>query len=166
MTQMACAVSDFETIRKAAEQGQADAQTNLGVMYYNGEGVVKNAQEAVKWWLKAAEQGNAEAQYYLGLMYDNGVGLVKNFQEAVKWYRKAAEQGQADSQFSLGLMYVTGEGVVKNFTTAYAWFLLAKFNGYEKADEGIKLLESENINANEGQKLAQKCLDSNYKDCS
>ena len=51
--------------RKAADQGDADAQFNLGVMYYNGEGVPEDDKEAVKWWRKAAEQGHAEAQYFL-----------------------------------------------------------------------------------------------------
>jgi len=46
---------------KAAEQGNADAQNNLGLMYQT---------EAIKWYLKAAEQGNTGAQFNLGLMYD------------------------------------------------------------------------------------------------
>jgi TPR repeat protein len=48
--------------RKAAEQGQAEAQFNLGVMYNMGQGVAQNHQEAVKWFRKAAEQGYAKAQ--------------------------------------------------------------------------------------------------------
>ena len=43
--------------RLAAEQGYADAQYNLGLMYSNGEGVPQDYKEAVKWYRLAAEQG-------------------------------------------------------------------------------------------------------------
>ena len=48
--------------RKAADQGNATAQYNLGVMYDKGEGVPKNDVEAYKWWLLAAAKGNEEAK--------------------------------------------------------------------------------------------------------
>ena len=48
--------------RKAAGQGDAGAQNNLGVMYKNGRGVPQDYVEALQWYRKAAEQGNAEAQ--------------------------------------------------------------------------------------------------------
>ena len=48
--------------RKAAEQGNAGAQTNLGVAYHNGAGVPKDDAEAMKWYRKAAEQGDAAGQ--------------------------------------------------------------------------------------------------------
>ena len=53
--------------RKSAEQGFAEAQYNLGLMYFNGDGVAQNYTEAAKWYRKAAEQGYAKAQYNLGI---------------------------------------------------------------------------------------------------
>ena len=47
--------------RKAAEQGNAHAQYNLGWMFQNGLGVSKNRAEAITWYRKAAEQGNEDA---------------------------------------------------------------------------------------------------------
>ena len=62
-------VQDFEEAfgwyRKAAEQGQPDAQCNLGVMYFEGHGVAKNDKEAERWWRKAADQGEKEAKELL-----------------------------------------------------------------------------------------------------
>ncbi len=58
-----------------AEQGDADAQYNLGFMYGNGKGVPQDYREAVKWYRKAAEQGLAKAQSNLGFMYGNGKGV-------------------------------------------------------------------------------------------
>jgi len=80
-------------IRAKAENGDAQAQFNLGDRYRTGEGVAKDAPEAVKWYRKAAEQGYARGQCALGTCYANGVGLPKDDAEAVTWYRKAAEQG-------------------------------------------------------------------------
>ena len=61
--------------RKAAEQGYAQAQSNLGVMYANGQGVRQDYVQAVQWFGKAAEQGIAEAQSNLGVMYVKGQGV-------------------------------------------------------------------------------------------
>ena len=79
--------------RKAAEDGEVASQYGLGLDYETGNCVIKNEEEAVKWYRKAAEQGNADAQYKLGRFYERGWGVVKNGAEAMKWYRKAAEQG-------------------------------------------------------------------------
>jgi TPR repeat protein len=84
-----------EWYRKAAEQGNVDAQFRLGVWYRHGTGVAKDETEAVVWYRKAAEQNNALAQCNLGLCYDNGTGVAKDEAKAVEWYRKAAEQGNA-----------------------------------------------------------------------
>ena len=83
---------------KAAEQENADAQNNLGICYYNGQGVAQDYNEAAKWFLKAAEQGEASAQNNLGKCYEEGLGVTKNLSEARKWYRKAAEQGNVNAK--------------------------------------------------------------------
>ena len=56
----------FNATLKKAEQGDADAQFQLGVMYAEGRGVLKSYVDAVKWYRKAAEQGDVHAQYNLG----------------------------------------------------------------------------------------------------
>jgi len=93
--------AEFEVCLKAAEQGRAAAQYNLGVYYLNGHGVAKDEVEAAKWCLKAAEQGHAAAQYNLGVHYENGRGVAKDEDEAAKWYRKAAEQGDEEAVIKL-----------------------------------------------------------------
>jgi len=59
----------FEKNRLRAEQGHAEAQSNLGVMYAEGQGVSQDYKAAVEWFRKAAGQGIAEAQFNLGSMY-------------------------------------------------------------------------------------------------
>ena len=61
--------TEFEEAKRLAEDGDAEAQNDLGVMYGNGEGVPQDYKEAVKWYRLAAEQGVAAAQYNLGGMY-------------------------------------------------------------------------------------------------
>jgi TPR repeat protein len=61
--------------QKAAVQGDAGAQYNLGVMYIMGQGVPQDEAKAVHWWIKAAEQGHAEAQKSLGIIAKKGVGI-------------------------------------------------------------------------------------------
>lgn len=97
-------------------------------MYGNGNGVLKNYNEAVKWYQKAAEQGNAMAQYNLGVMYANGMGVEGELKIAVEWYRKAANQGHKEAKEALKKY----EGVVKNdqiFKDVMGKFLRGGYGG-------------------------------------
>ena len=83
-----CALAEFLAL---AEQGDASAQFNLGVLYSNGKGVRQDYFKAVKWYRKAAEQGLASAQYNLGLMYANGQGIRQDKSTAKQWFGKACD---------------------------------------------------------------------------
>ncbi len=95
--------------RLAAEQGHADAQYDLGLMYANGEGVVEDDTEGAHWLRMAAGQGHAEAQYRLGRMFEEGEGVARDPEEAVRWYRLAGEQGIVLAQYQLGKLYASTE---------------------------------------------------------
>lgn len=71
----------FKNTKLFADQDNAVAQNNLGVIYDNGEGVLKNSKEAERWNLKLAEQGYASAQYNLALRYCNGSGVSKDLKK-------------------------------------------------------------------------------------
>ena len=76
---LACAVyaaGELEALKKAAEQGDAEAQLSLGSRYAYGVGVPADHAEAVRWYRKAAEQGDGDAQFNLGKMYYEGRGVV------------------------------------------------------------------------------------------
>ena len=118
-----------EDLLLAADQGDADAQYNLGLMYYNGDGVTQDDAEALKWYRLAADQGDATAQSNLGSMYANGDGVTQDDAEALKWYRKAADQGNAWAQYSLGSMYQNGLGVTQDYAEALKWYRLAADQG-------------------------------------
>ena len=126
---------DYKTAVKLwkplAEQGNANAQFVLGLMYANGEGVPEDDKQAVKWYRLAAEQGLADAQYNLGFMYANGEGVPEDDKQAVKWFRLAAEQGLASAQNNLGVRYENGQGVIINYTEAVRLYNLSARQGNE-----------------------------------
>jgi len=128
--------------RKAANQGNAVAQYDLGLMYDYGKGVKQNYFKAVKWYRKATNQGAARAQYNLGNMYNYGKGVKQNYVKAVKWYRKAAV---ARAQYNLSLMYGLGHGVKQNFVKAKELLGKACDGGYEPGCKGYKLLNERGI---------------------
>ncbi len=59
----------FYWYQKTAENGNINAQHNLALSYYNGEGTEKNLEKAFYWYQKAAEYGCEIAQYNLALLY-------------------------------------------------------------------------------------------------
>ena len=76
-------------VKKSAEQGFAEGQHDLGVMYEEGRGVKQDYAEAAKWYRRAADQGYGYSQNNLGWMYATGRGVPKDTKESVKLFKKA-----------------------------------------------------------------------------
>ena len=123
-----------------AEEGNAAAQNNLGLMYHNGWGVPQDDKEAVFWYRLAVEQGYAIAHYNLGLMYEKGKGVPQDDKEAAQLYRLAAEQGDVDAQYNLGLMYEKGKGVPQDDKEAVRLYRLAAEQGYADAQGNLGVM--------------------------
>jgi TPR repeat protein len=115
--------------RQAAENGDASAQVNLGLLYALGHGVTQSYVEAQKWYRLAADQGYAPGQFNLGTLYADGDGVSQSYTEVLKWYRLAADQGYARAQTNLGFMYQHGRGVAQSDTEAVKWYLQAAAQG-------------------------------------
>ena len=79
---------------KKAEAGDAKAQYNLGVCYYQGNGVTQDFKEAVMWWTKSAEQGNGSANFRIGVCYYFGEGVTQDYEESTKFFNKAGAASQ------------------------------------------------------------------------
>ena len=126
--------------RKAAEQGDADAQYNLGLLYYLGDGVPLDAGQAVLLWRNAAEQGHAVAQRLLAIQYHYGNGVPEEDGQAVRWFRKAAEQGDVSAQFLLGDLYYVGMGVPRDVGQTVFWVRKAAEEGYASAQHLLGVL--------------------------
>ena len=123
----------YTIFKDRAVKGDAFAQTFIGWMYDNGEGVAENDVEAVRWFSMAAEQGHVRAQIFLGTRYANGNGAPKDLLESAKWFQRAADQGNPFAQVTIAAMYEKGEGVRSDLVQSYKWASLAANQGNAKA---------------------------------
>ena len=162
---------DYETALREwvplAEQGDINAQTNLGFMYSEGQGVPQDYNTAVKWYTLAAEQGGMDAQTSLGWMYKMGDGVPQDYKTAAKWYTLAAEQGFEMAQFFLGLIYLNGYGILQDLVYAHMWLNIAAYNGYEAAafNRDIAAKQMTPSQLEKAQNLARECVAKDYKGC-
>jgi TPR repeat protein len=121
--------------RPLANEGSADAQAALGVLYDNGFGVVQDHAAAAAWFRKSADQGFAAGEFDLALDYDYGRGVTKSPTLAAFWYRRAADQGTPGAQLALGSLYASGGALPKDPVQAYLWLSLAANRFVPKASE-------------------------------
>ena len=147
--------------RLAAEQGDAFAQNNLGLMYDEGHGVPQDYHEAAKWYRLSVEQGYAQAQNNLGVVYDKGKGVSQDYKEAAKWYLLSAIQGYAQAQYNLGWMYAYGKGVTRNYVQAHKWWDILWASGDKEGRMNRDSLEKQMTPAQiaEAQRLAREWME-------
>jgi TPR repeat protein len=109
----------------------------LGKIYYLGEEIHQNYNEAFSYFKKSAKQNYAPAQNMLGIMYYNGYGVELNYNEAFTWFYKAANQGNDEAQYYLGMIYHDGDLIydgayVSDLKKAFYW--LTKSANQDNAD--------------------------------
>jgi TPR repeat protein len=102
-----------ELYSQAAAQGHAKSQYNLGLMYYDGEGVPQNFKKAAELYSQAAAQGIANAQYNLGMMYLNGKGVPQDVARGMALLEQAAAQGDEDAQTQLAAIASNTKAVLE-----------------------------------------------------
>jgi len=135
----------MDNIQKA-EQGDAEAQYEVGRAYDLGNGVVKNEQEAFKWYRKAAEQGHRTAESTLGALYASGKGVTKDLHLSFYWTRKAAEHGSFWDQYFTGTNYFFGTKCPQDYEQAFYWFKKAADNfGLAKYRMGVCYEEGKGV---------------------
>ena len=135
---------DFETVlskwQPLAERGDAKAQFNLGMMYFDGYGDENNYFAAAKWFWRASKQGHAKAQLKLGTMYYQGIGVNESKSKAAKLYKMSAKRGNGKAQTLAGLVYGEGLGVDQDFEEASKWYQLAANQGYATAQYNLGVM--------------------------
>ena len=164
-----------------AEETNAEIIENwvsLGEKYLTGDGVEKNAKEAVRYFSLAAKEGNSWAEYRLGQCYENGFGVKKSSKDAYQYYYFAALKGEEKAQAKVGYYYFNGIAVEKNLTEAIKFFRLAADQGNASAQYNLglcylngkgvkkdskKAVEYFQISAEQGNKSAQYHLGECYK---
>jgi hypothetical protein len=86
-----------EACRPLADDGLADAQAIMGVLYQNGQGLSQDYTQAALWYDRAARQGHANAQANLANLYRYGAGVPRDYVESWAWFDTAAGVGQAEA---------------------------------------------------------------------
>ena len=145
---------------KAAIQGHAGAQLQLGLNYrYGSRGLEKSPAKAREWIARSATSGSPEAQYIMGRAYRDGREVLQDYKKAVMWLEKAANQRgdvitRVLAQNALGYMYRDGFGVEKSYVLAHMWWNLASSLGNESAlkerDAVAKKMSTSQINKAQG----------------
>jgi TPR repeat protein len=124
-------------LRRAARQGLAEAEYELGTCYLEGRGVAKNRSRAGEWYDKAAQQGYALAQHAMGEAVLEDAAEPEDDAEAARWFRLAALQDLPQAQAALAACYLEGTGVPANRGHAASWYLKAERLGYVPAITGL-----------------------------
>lgn len=122
---------------KAAAQGYAPSESNLGWAYFSGKGVQQNYSKAVYWYKKAALQGYIQAEINLGAAYNHGKGVKINYSKAVYWFKMASHKEIKIAGTFLGNAYFYGKGVPKNYTKAVYWYKKAAMKGFAPAENNL-----------------------------
>lgn len=91
-----------------AENGDADAQNYLGILYYLGLGVSKDYKKTLVWYERAAKAGHADAQRNYGDMINSGRGIQKDNYQAYKWYFAASQQGNKKAERQVTAIAASG----------------------------------------------------------
>jgi TPR repeat protein len=152
-------------IKKAADQGDADACLQVGLIYREK----RDFSMAFEWILKAHNLKKAEATFFLGSLYHQGNhhdGGVPDLEKAAKYYDQAARQGLAIAQYNLGVLHMAGVPsngrVVKNESMAIEYWKLAAENGVDLACVNLASLYTSGTADENGSRFIDKEKAMNY----
>ena len=165
---IAISVEDRQSLQTQAVQGNAEAQNNLGKLYFLGQNVPQNTTTAREWFEKSAAQGNADAQSNLGFLYEKAQG---DYAKAREWYEKASAQRHAAALSNLGWMYANGQGVPQDYVRAYMWWSLAVAYSTSKEEESEESILDKlarrmtPAQIAEAQRLSQQCQKQQFVGC-
>ncbi len=95
---------EFENLQDLAEQGDPEALSLLGILYYSGEGVKQDYEKALLYLNEAAEAGNTDAMVILADMYANGKGVKTDIKKALEYLTKSAKGGNEHAQQAIKML--------------------------------------------------------------
>ena len=127
----------LDSIRPAAQNGDADAQAGLGALYYFGDGVTQDYEEALRWFRLAGAQGDEYAHLFLGYIHEWGLAVDVDLPQAAEWYRRAAARGRSAAHYRLARLLQRGDGVASNLASARRLFLLAASKDNSRAQVSL-----------------------------
>lgn len=161
---------ELKIICEAAKRGNAQAQHNLGQLFFLTQvAEVQEYDEAYKWFSLAAEQNLPDAQYAIALMHHYGIGIVGDYSLAMKFLLKAANNDHMNAQYLLGLIYASSiRESVKNTDEATKFLRLAAVQGHRLAQEVLtNILKRSALNSGiVGMPAVEYNVETSYAACS
>lgn len=128
--------------RKAADQGDPDAENQLGYFYTWGIGVARDDAEAFRWFARAAGSGCPAAKLNLAVMYYQGVGTPRDLTLALQLLNELADKQYARAEAYLGIIYTTGADVSQNTAAGEKWLSRAAREKNPEAEYALGVLWS------------------------
>ncbi len=132
----------FTLLKRAAEDGYAQAEADIGELYEDGLGAKQDYARAMAWYQKAADQNNPDGQNDIGALYEHAHGINQDYAQSMAWRRKAADQGYA-AALNDSWLYEHGFGVINDYAEAMAWYQKAADQDYPTAARKIGRLFQE-----------------------
>lgn len=115
--------------RKAAEMGNAEAETRFAEARFDGRGVARDPAESRTWLEKAARQGNARGECDLGVMLTNGLEIAQDRAHGLGYFQAAARLGDGYAEDNLGQFAESGLISDPSSSEAYMHYLKASEMG-------------------------------------
>lgn len=154
------------TLRRFAERGNAAVMHRLGHMYARGQGVPRDANEAVRWYRLAASAGNAASMTELAMMLFDGRGVPADSVEALRLLRQAADSGYATAQWRYGGVLNEGKYTTRDANQAVTYYTRAAEAGFSPAmvDLGLMHANGNGVprNYQEAARWYQKAIQQNH----
>ena len=124
-----------EVYRQSAEEGNAEAQFDIGYAYYTGEGIGRDYTSAAMWFKRSAKQQFAKAMYNLAYCYMNGRGVPRDYDKAYSMLVESAEKNYKRAQLTLADCFARGVLVEQNEAESNKWRSRAEGGSAKKQQE-------------------------------
>ncbi|MEX6315485.1 tetratricopeptide repeat protein [Providencia manganoxydans] len=153
--------------KRAALQGNSDAQFAMGRGYEKGNGIGKDLVSAFDWYRQGADNGSAPAAMKVAEFYEQGLGGVKaDHNKAIEWYMSMADDGIPEAQIKLAELYLAGQLSDVDSQKVVSWLLASeKSNVQSKNQLALFYLTGTGVQQNE-QKARELLQQSAFKDVS
>ena len=124
--------SDIADQIAKAVAGDLEAQRNLAIRLYNGEGIQRDQGAAFLWVKRAADGGDAWAQTTFAIELRK-TKTAESERESVRWLSLAADQGDPRARFNLGLQQLLGTGTSVDLESSAVKIIMASLAGIDEA---------------------------------
>lgn len=142
-------------LKPLAQQGDPRALYEMGKLYANGWGCLRNVNEAAFWYERAAEKGHPFAENTLGCLYEF---QLKNLEKAFHWYQKAAEHYYLPAVFGVAKSYHLGVGTKRDLQKAFYWYKEGANKGEIRCEVMLSYCYEQGIGCNIDTKQAEEWL--------